>query len=291
MTCSTILHWIAASRPKTLIIAVAPVVMGCAMAWNEGAFHLLTAVFTLLAAVAIQIGTNFYNDYADFLKGADTPCRNGPERMSQSGKITIQTMRTAAFLSFGGACLFGLYLVWRGGPIILLIGCSSIAAGFLYTGGPRPLAYSGWGDPFVLLYFGAIAVAGTHLLQAQHWSWAAFIQGLSPGFLALAVLTINNLRDSQQDIQANKRTLVVRFGLSFGRIEYTLCWLFALAIPLFYVAQWPYLLLTQLLWIPGLQLCRKIWKKAPGPQYNAYLGITAAQGLLFSILFSLGYIL
>ena len=215
--------WVRAARPKTLCAAIAPVFLGTAFAIGAGAFHLPSALCALVAAVLIQIGTNYANDYQDFVQGADTSDRKGPMRMTQAGLVQPGAMKRATVIVFASAFLIGLYLVLRGGWPVLLVGCASILFGILYTTGRYSLAYLGVADLFVLVFFGPVAVAGTHYVQALSFSWAAAFAGLGPGFLATAILLVNNTRDVEEDRAAGKRTLVVRWGRSAGIVLYGVC--------------------------------------------------------------------
>ena len=168
---------------------------------------------TLLCALLIQIGTNFYNDYADFQHGADTESRLGPARATQRGWLTPQQMRHGAWGAFLASALAGLYLVSIGGWPILLLGLLSIAMGFAYTGGPFPLAYHGLGELAVFVFFGFGAVCGTYFLQTGSISDVCLAAAAALGALASAILVVNNLRDVQTDQAAGKNTLAVRFGV------------------------------------------------------------------------------
>ncbi|MDA1195531.1 MAG: 1,4-dihydroxy-2-naphthoate polyprenyltransferase [Planctomycetota bacterium] len=223
--------WCRAARPQTLPAALTPVAMGVVIAWRAGQFDLLPALGALVGGLLIQIGTNFANDYFDFAKGTDTAARLGPARMVQQGHITPATMRRAFVATFALALLVGAALVWHAGWPIAVIGLLSIGFGVLYTGGPRPLGYLGLGDVLVLAFFGPIATAGTHYVQALAWSPAAIVAGLAPGLLGVALLTVNNLRDMEGDRSAGKRTLAVRFGARFAKAEFALCLLGAAAVP------------------------------------------------------------
>ncbi len=216
MTVSSVQTWLLAIRPKTLGAAVAPVLVGTAMAVEAGRGHVPSAFVALACALLIQIGTNFSNDYLDFEKGADAETRKGPTRVTQAGLVTPQGMRRATAGVFGLAFALGLYLVYRGGWPVLLIGVLSIAAGVLYTAGRFSLAYLGLADGAVLLFFGPVAVGGTYYVQALAVTPAVLVGGLAPGLLATAVLLVNNVRDVAEDRAAGKRTLVVRRGRRFG---------------------------------------------------------------------------
>lgn len=213
--------WILAARPRTLTAAWAPVVVGVATAAREGTFVALPAAAAFLGATLIQIGTNFANDYYDFIKGADTEHRLGPTRATQAGLITPAAMFRGMLLTFAAAFLVGSYLVWVGGWPIVFIGLLSLLCGWAYTGGPYPLGYNGLGDVFVFLFFGLAAVMGTHWVQAASWSWTALAASVPVGALATAIIAVNNLRDAETDVLAGKRTLAVRFGRRFVQLEYT----------------------------------------------------------------------
>lgn len=204
--------WVEAARPKTLAAALAPVVLGAGLAWAEGGFMGSMTLLALLSAAAIQIGTNYYNDYADFKKGADTAERKGPPRATAMGWVSPSAMYRATIIAFTVAVLLGLPLIIRGGWPIAVIGFSGIAFGYLYTATRYSLAYLGIADLFVLAYFGPIAVAGTVYVNTLEWSMDAIWAGFGPGLFAVAILLVNNIRDVETDERSGKRTLVVRIG-------------------------------------------------------------------------------
>ncbi len=283
--------WVTAARPKTLGAAIAPVLVGTAMALEAGVLHVPAALCALLGAVFIQIGTNFSNDYVDFLKGADTEDRKGPLRVTQAGWVTPQAMKTATIIAFGLAVLAGLYLIWRGGWPILLVGLVSIACGVLYTAGRYSLAYLGLADLFVLVFFGPVAVGGTYYVQALHVSPQVLLMGLGPGLLAVAILLVNNIRDVQEDRAAGKKTLIVRLGRRFGVGLYGLCVLGALAVVLTLVWQtgrwWA---LATLLALPlAVPIVRKLAREENAFALNPLLGATGRLLLIYSVLFCIGW--
>jgi len=208
----TLKLWIAASRPKTLAAALVPVLTGAAIAWNDHFLRYDTTLVALFCAFAIQIGTNFANDYFDYIKGADTKERLGFTRATAAGLIKPETMKRATILTMLIAFLAGLYLVWIGGWVVLAIGLFSLLFGILYTGGPYPLGYNGLGDLFVFIFFGFVAVMGTYYVNALQWSMLSFWASIPVGALCVNILVVNNLRDVDQDRVANKRTLGVLFG-------------------------------------------------------------------------------
>jgi len=286
--------WILAARPKTLWAAVGPVMIGTAMAHGDGRMHGLSALACLLGAMLLQIGTNFCNDYADFKKGADTPSRVGPARAVASGWITPAHMLNATILVFILAAMVCGYLVYRGGWPFIILGVASIAAGIIYTAGPYPLAYVGLGDLFVLVFFGPVAVAGTYYVQTHEFSWLPVVAGFGPGFLSVAILTVNNLRDVEGDRAAGKRTLIVRYGMTFGRIEYVTCVVLAAALPLLlvYLAgpsrsnAWAACLIVFAAW----PVFRLIFTRS-GRELNPGLGMTALLLLVYSMTFSMGWLM
>ena len=224
--------WALATRPRTLPAAVAPVLMGTALAASDGGFHAPSALVALACALLFQIGANFVNDLADARKGADTAARKGPLRVVSAGLVTPRAMAGASAGVFAVAFGLGLTLVARGGWPILAVGLASIGAAVAYTAGRKALAYLGLGDLFVLLFFGPVAVAGTHYVQALAFSWTAVAAGFGPGLLAVAILVANNLRDVDEDRTAAKRTLIVRFGTGFGRALFAACYAGAALVPL-----------------------------------------------------------
>lgn len=286
--------WLLAARPKTLPAGLSPVILGGVLAWEDGAFHAAAFLAALAGALLIQIGTNYANDYFDFVKGTDTAERVGPTRATQAGMVTPQAMRNAMCVVFALVLLPGGYLILRGGMPILFIGLLSIACGVLYTGGPWPLGYLGLGDLFVLVFFGPVAVAGTYYVQALSCPPEAILAGLAPGLFSTAILAVNNLRDADTDIKTGKRTLAVRFGKAFARWEYALCLLIAAAgVPLALVwhtgAHRP-VLLAALTLLPAMPLIRRVFH-AQGAALNAALADTGKLLLGYTVLFSAGWLL
>jgi 1,4-dihydroxy-2-naphthoate octaprenyltransferase len=220
-----------AARPRTLAAAIAPVLIGTALAHRDGRLHVPAALAALAGAVWIQIGTNLANDYFDHHKGADR-ARIGPERLTASGRVSPSWMRRAFLFAFGLALVPGAYLIARGGWPLAIIGLLGILAGVFYTAGRRALAYLGLGELFVLLFFGPVAVAGTYFAQALEWSAAAAFAGLAPGLLSTALLCVNNLRDRETDREAGKRTLAVRLGRGFAKSEIVVSVVFAALVPI-----------------------------------------------------------
>ncbi len=226
-------RWVIASRPKTLTAAIAPVLIGSALAYYEGAFNIIIFFVILIAACLIQIGTNLTNDLFDYIKGVDNNDRLGPKRAMQAGLILESEMKRAIFIVFSLSICFGFYLVLLGGWPIVGIGLLSILFAILYTGGPYPLAYNGLGDIFVLLFFGLIAVSGTYYLYTNNISTHSLILGLAIGSLSTAILVVNNLRDINNDKECGKNTLAVYFGKKFTQFEYLVLIIAAYVIPIY----------------------------------------------------------
>jgi 1,4-dihydroxy-2-naphthoate octaprenyltransferase len=204
--------WWSAVRPATLAASVAPVLAGTAVAIHLGGIRPAAGFGALLVALAMQVGVNFANDYSDFVRGADTPRRVGPVRAAASGVVAPEQVRLAAVVAFGIAGFVGLVLAlatdWR----LLLVGAASLLAGWLYTGGPRPYGYLGLGELFVFVFFGLVATCGTVYVESLRVTPLAVLAGSGMGFLATAILVLNNLRDIETDAAAGKRTLATRLG-------------------------------------------------------------------------------
>lgn len=223
--------WIGAARPRTLPAAIAPVLVGTALAWHDGRLIPAAALLCLAFALLVQIGTNFANDYFDFVKGADTAARVGPRRAVAAGLVSPATMKRVMIGTFVAAFAVGLGLLVWGGPWLLAIGVASILCGIAYTGGPFPLAYHGLGDVFVFLFFGLVAVGGTYFVQAGRVTVDALLAGAAIGALAANILVVNNYRDVETDAAAGKRTLVVRLGRGAARAQFVASLAVAAAVP------------------------------------------------------------
>ena len=225
--------WILASRPNTLPAAISPVILGLSLAYHDNEYNFFIGLATMLAAVLIQIGTNFTNDLFDFQKGTDREDRLGHIRTIQAGLILPNAMKKAILLTFFLAICSGLYLANIGGWPIVLIGLVSIAAGILYTGGPYPLGYHGWGDLFVFIFFGVIAVPGTYYLQMGNVNKLSVWMGVAIGMLSTAILVVNNIRDAEEDKLSGKITLAVRMGKDFSKIQYSILILIPFLLPVY----------------------------------------------------------
>jgi len=286
--------WLMAIRPRTLPAAAAPVLIGTAMAFKEAKISINIFLLTLAAALLIQIGTNLANDYFDYIKGTDNNERKGPARVMQSGLLTKKEISISIIVVFSLALMCGGFLIFIGGIPILIIGALAILFGIFYTAGPLPLGYIGLGDIFVLVFFGPVAVGGTFYLQTLDINLPAIIAGMAPGFLSVAILVANNLRDIETDRKSGKKTLIVRFGYRFGIIEYFFSIIIAFLVPIILVLitrNHFFSLISILGIIPAIWLLKKIASK---PEPEALIKILISTGkilLVYGILFSLGWIL
>jgi 1,4-dihydroxy-2-naphthoate octaprenyltransferase len=283
--------WLIASRPRTLTAAIAPVVVGSALAFHNDTYQLLPALAALFSAIFIQIGTNFANDLFDYLKGADTADRLGPTRVTSAGLLSPTVVRNGMIIAFAIAALLGLYLVYIAGVPILIIGIASILCGIAYTGGPFPLGYNGLGDVFVFIFFGLVAVAGTYYVQALNVVPEAFIAAIPIGALATAILVVNNVRDADTDKVAGKRTLAVLFGRGAGRAEYLLLMVVTYLVPFVLWLGYGFTprVLLPLITLPlAYRYTLNVYKHTDGPTLNRTLGGTAQLLAQYAALFAIG---
>jgi 1,4-dihydroxy-2-naphthoate octaprenyltransferase len=283
-----------AARPRTLPAAVAPVLVGTALAGYLNVFHPLRFVAALLGAIFIQVGTNLSNDYSDARRGADAEDRLGPVRVTAGGLVPPRQVLVATYISFGLAVLAGVYLIIVAGWQLLLVGAASILAGVAYTGGPKPYGYEGLGEVFVFLFFGVVAVAGSFFVQTTHLDWEAFALSVPVGLLAAGILVVNNVRDIDSDRRARKRTLAVRMGRERTRT------LFAVMVYLAYVlvtVTWlfgPVKAWIMLSWLSlplAVRVIRVVRNRSDGPSLNGALAQTGMLQLVFCTLLSAGLLL
>lgn len=288
--------WLNAARPRTLPAAIAPVLVGTAAAVYavEDLPRLGGFIAALLASVLIQIGTNLANDYSDARRGADSADRLGPVRVTSAGLITPRRVLTATWIAFGLAALLGLYLAWLAGWIILVVGAVSIAAGFLYTGGPKPYGYAGLGEVFVFLFFGLVSVNGSYYVQLEELAWLPFGLSVAIGLLSTAILVVNNVRDIDSDRRANKNTLAVRIGRARTRRLYVFLMLgafFVLGLTII-LNDGPWLALIGLIAIPmARDPIAAVTGRTDGPSLNKALAGTGAVLGAAALLTSIGLVL
>ncbi len=293
MRPSTANIWWMAIRPKTLGAAIAPVLMGIAIAWRSDVGHLGAALAALVGALLLQIAANFANDYFDFKKGADDERRVGPVRVVSAGYVSPGTMRIAIGLALLAVVPIAGYLVWRAGPAFAAIAAAAMLFAILYTGGPLPLAYVGLGDVAAFFFFGPVAVAGTYAAQAQRFDWLPAIAGIGPGCLAMTLLAVNNLRDRVGDAAVGKRTLAVRFGAGFARAEIVLSVVAAAVVPVVLALetrQW-FAMLATLSCATMVPWLRRVVGGAEGMELNRVLAATGKLLVLYGGAFALGWIL
>ncbi|MGD2168766.1 MAG: 1,4-dihydroxy-2-naphthoate octaprenyltransferase [Chlamydiota bacterium] len=280
--------WLLASRPKTLIASVSPVLIGSVLALSEHKLNISVFLASIAFALLIQVGTNFVNDYYDFKNGVDTFERKGPLRITAAKLVTTKEMRVAIVATFFAAFLVSSYLTAIGGIWILLLSLLAILLGYMYTAGPFPLSYVGLADLTVLLFFGPAATMGCFYLQANTLSVTSFLAGLLPGMFSCAILTANNLRDAKEDLKANKKTLIVRYGTTWGKLEYLVCVLF------------PYIILLTFSCFSGVKLLPLLSCVLIIPPIKKVLFLqdlplvlkeTSITMIVFTLLFCIGWIL
>lgn len=286
--------WLRAARPQTLAASIVPIMVGASVALDHQQFRWDTTIVALICALLIQIGTNFSNDYYDYVKGADTDERIGFERATALGLVSPNTMLTATIITMTLAFLVGLYLVWVGGWVILVIGILSLLFGILYTGGPFPLGYNGLGDVFVFIFFGIIAVTGTYYVNALEWNKLSLLASLPVGALCVNILVVNNLRDIYQDKLSGKKTFGVLFGEDALKIEYLTLLFLSFLIPLIFYHFYNYSIWIMMPYLSlpfAWKLNKKIWYHDDKRELNRTLERTAQFMILFGLLFSVGIIL
>ena len=285
--------WFLAARPKTLASAFTPVLIGSAMAYMDGKFNWLPALICLLFAFEMQIAANFINDLYDFLKGTDREDRLGPERATSQGWISPSAMRNGIFIIVAIACITGSMLLFYTGWQLIIVGLLCILFAFLYTTGPYPLSYNGWGDALVLIFFGFVPVGGTYYVQSLTWNTDVTVASIVCGLIVDTLLVVNNYRDREADKKSGKRTIIVRFGEPFGRYLYL--WLGLIAAWgcfCFLVNGHTYAaLLPQLYLIAHIRTWQKMVKIHSGKKLNSILGETSRNMLLLGLLLSLGMLL
>jgi 1,4-dihydroxy-2-naphthoate octaprenyltransferase len=286
--------WLMAARVRTLPAAIAPVLVGTALAGWMHMFHPLRFVAALIGAIFIQVGTNLSNDYSDARRGADTEDRLGPVRVTAGGLVPPDQVLVATYVSFGVAVLAGIYLVVVAGWQLLLVGAASILAGVLYTGGPKPYGYEGLGELFVFLFFGIVAVAGSFFVQVRHLNWEAFALAVPVGLLAAAILVVNNFRDIDSDRRAGKRTLAVRLGRARTRTMYaSIVYLAYLLAPVTWIfgPMKAWMLLAWLTLPLAAEIVRTVRNRTDGPSLNQALAHNGILQLAFCMLLSAGLLL
>jgi 1,4-dihydroxy-2-naphthoate octaprenyltransferase len=288
--------WLMAARPRTLPAAIAPVLVGTAAAvqWYGSLPRWGAFVAALIGSIFIQIGTNLANDYSDAKRGADTADRLGPVRVTASGMVTPQRVMRATWIAFAVAVACGIYLTTVAGWLIMVIGVFSIAAGVLYTGGPRPYGYAGFGEVFVFLFFGLVAVNGSYYVQLEEFDALSLGLSISIGFLATAIIVVNNVRDIETDRRAGKNTLAVQIGRENAVKLYAglLAGGFAVLPIALAAGKSSMLPLIGLLAAPlALRPAKTLEDRRDGPALNGVLAQTGAVLGVFSILVTAGLLI
>jgi 1,4-dihydroxy-2-naphthoate polyprenyltransferase len=286
--------WILASRPRTLPAAIAPVLVGTALAASEDEFHALPFAAALVGSIFIQIGTNLSNDYSDARRGADTDDRLGPVRVTAGGLMPPRHVLVGTYIAFSIAVAAGLYLAAVAGWELLLVGVASILAGVLYTGGPRPYGYEGLGELFVFVFFGIVAVVGSYYVQTEELRWEAFALAVPVGLLSSAILVVNNVRDIDTDRRAGKRTLAVKLGRDRARQLFTAMVVLSFLAPVvtFALGGLTAWLLISLIALPlAVPLIRTVSSRTDGPALNGALAGTGRLLAVFSLLLAAGVVL
>jgi 1,4-dihydroxy-2-naphthoate octaprenyltransferase len=286
--------WWLAVRPATLAASVAPVLAGTAVAIHESGARPGAGIGALVVAVAMQIGVNFANDYSDFVRGADSPRRIGPVRAAASGVVAPKQVMWAAIAAFAVAALAGLALCvttdWR----LLPIGAACLLAAWLYTGGPRPYGYFGLGELFVFVFFGLVATVGTVYVEELRVTPLAVLAGCGLGFLASAILVLNNLRDIESDVAAGKRTLATRIGRQPTRFLLLVLVAAAFAVPIIILAT-KLAAVTIMLIHFGIPIAavpvRTAFATSDGPPLVGALKRMAVAELAYALLFTAGLLL
>lgn len=295
---SHIIPWLLAARPKTLSAAITPIFVASVLALHYGQAeqHYFVYYFSILAlfsTIFIQIGTNLINDALDFKKGADNERRLGPKRVTQSGLLTEKQVIFGGLVSFFIAALFAIPLVIHAGLPIFIIGCVSLLFGYLYTGGPYPLAYKGLGEIFVIFFFGLVAVCGVFYLQTGFLNKSVLIAGVEVGTLATVLISINNYRDYIEDKKVGKMTLAARFGAKFAKLEIMFLFILTYFVNFYWFFEiniWCAVL--PLLTIPlAFKITRGVFIHTPSKVFNKYLGMSALVQILFGLLLGIGILI
>ncbi len=282
-------RWLIGARPRTLAAAVVPVVVGTAAAVGRvpGGLVWWRAGAALIVAVAIQVATNFQNDYADGVRGADTH-RVGPTRLVGSGLATPAEVRRATVVAALVAAGAGLALALAVGPELLVVGAVSLAAGYFYTGGPRPYGYAGLGEVFVFVFFGVVATVGSSYVQSESVTLLAVAVSMPVGFLATLILVVNNLRDISSDTAVGKRTLAVRMGDGSTRSLAVVLVVAAYACLVAIAVVRPLALLALVSLPVAVRVVRVITSGATGPKLIGALGASARLELVFGLALGAG---
>lgn len=284
---ATAQQWIAGARLRTLPAAIAPVMVGSALAHDDADFN---GVLALIVALSLQIAVNYANDFSDGIKGTDRD-RVGPLRLVGSGVATARSVKRAAFLFFGIAIVAGILLAIFTSWLLIIVGAFAIVAAWTYTGGPKPYGYSALGEVSVFTFFGLVATIGTYYVQTEKITVASAILAIPIGALACAILTLNNLRDREKDELANKRTLAVILGDYRTRLFYVVLLLIShvASIALYFVT--PAAIDTLFLLPISGRLARTVMNGAHGKDLIRLLGNTGKLQMGFAVFLSIAFLI
>lgn len=285
---ATTKEWISGARLRTLPAAIAPVIVGTALAVPKPVWS--NALFALLVALSLQIGVNYSNDYSDGIRGSDTD-RVGPMRLVGSGVAKPKHVLSAALLFFSLAAVFGLILALRSSLWLIVVGLVSILAAWGYTGGKRPYGYRALGEISVFIFFGVVAVLGTYFVQSAKITTLSIVTAIPVGAQACAILVLNNLRDRNKDVESGKRTLAVVMGEKGTRILFALLVIGSNVIGIATAFDKAWCALTALLLPIALYLAATVIKGAGGRDLIALLQRTALFQLLFALVYAAGFAL
>jgi 1,4-dihydroxy-2-naphthoate octaprenyltransferase len=271
-----------------------PVVIGTAMAFSDGVWHWPSALAALLGAALIQVGTNLANDYFDYQHGVDAGGRQGPASSLQTGALSPMQVKWFFIAAFSLAGLVAVYLTARAGWPVLLIGVVSIISGIIYSAGKKSLASLGLGDLFVLLFFGPVACVGTYYVQSFEWNLAVIVAGLAPGFFSTAIIVVNNLRDIDTDKRAGRRTVAIRFGRAFTRMEYLFCVIAGSLVPVvvyLITGQNPWGVVASLIAFAFIPNVHAVFTSDKGEVLNPALERTAMLLMLYTFIYSMTWLI
>ena len=282
--------WILGARPRTLPAAVVPVVVGAAICNGLGGAHWERAGMALIVSLLLQIGVNFANDYSDGVRGTDE-VRVGPMRLVASGMASPQSVKAAAFISFGAAAGVGLVLAMMTSLWVIPVGLAALLAGWFYTGGKNPYGYIGLGEVFVFVFFGLVATVGTTYVVLERIPAMSWLQGVAVGSLACALLVVNNLRDIPTDKLVGKRTLAVRLGDQRTRILYEALVVFGImcGVAASFTNSWSLILV--LCFIPAMKPINLVRRGVQGRGLIAVLATTGQVQIIFGLLSLVAFVL
>lgn len=281
-----VLIWVKITRPHTLFASIAPVAIGLLAVPKSVDLNWIIAITTFLGAISIQVLSNMVNDFYDYKKGLDKKGRVGFKRALAEGEVTLSQMKRGIYINMFISVLTGLYLIYTGGIIILLIGLFSILFAWLYTATSKSLSYLGIADIFCFVFFGPIATLGTTYLQTINFSLESMYLGFVCGAISTCVLTVNNIRDRESDKEKNKQSFVVRFGKRAGEMEY----LFFVILTLVFTFIVNGLSFSNLIFVVGIILFIQLLK-AQGMEYNKMLIKTGLMNVVFVVLSLIDYLI